>query len=406
MNGHAKGKNPLQTIDPRDLGARLRKSREARGWTQQRVADEIGMARTTVVAIEKGQRRLKPAELVRFAEIYAKKVSDFLQGTAPSEGFAVQLRSALRPQAAADSELLVAIEEFEQLCEDYRHLEALCHAPLRRRVPPLYEIQGADPEIAAADTAAAERRRLGLGNGPFLNLRDVLESDVGLRIFQLDLPSAVAGMFAYSSDLGGCIAVNLNHPIERRRVSLAREFGHFLVGRSRPEVLYLDRYERRPVEERFAEAFARSFLMPADGLRQRYFNLLRERDGAPTHGDLCRLAHFYAASVEAMTRRLEELKLIPPGVWERLRLEGFRVEEAQHLLGLESITAEDEMLPHRFMALAVEAWQRRKLSEGQLAHWLRVDRLQAREAVDRFGRSPKSASSAPIDLGAPLLNVV
>ncbi len=79
--------NPLQGVDPQALGAGLRETREARGWTQQQVADRLGMARTTLVAIEKGQRRLKPEELTELAEIYGVKVSALLQRGAPAEGF-------------------------------------------------------------------------------------------------------------------------------------------------------------------------------------------------------------------------------------------------------------------------------------------------------------------------------
>ena len=43
--------------------------------------------------------------------------------------------------------------------------------------------------------AASERNRLGLGDGSILNLRQILENEVGLRIFYADLPSNLAGIF-------------------------------------------------------------------------------------------------------------------------------------------------------------------------------------------------------------------
>jgi Zn-dependent peptidase ImmA (M78 family) len=213
----------------------------------------------------------------------------------------------------------------------------------------------------------------------------------------------VAGMFAFAEPLGGCIAVNLRHPAERRRASLAHEFGHFLTARHRPEVTFLGRFERRPAGERFAEAFARAFLMPASGLRRRYLEIERERPRGITHGDLCRLAHFYAVSVEAMTRRLEELRLIPTGTWDRLRQQGFRVREAQQLLGLESAHADDEQFSSRYVALAVEAWQKGDLSEGQLARFLRTDRLGARDWIQRLAPGEDGAEQGSIDFGAPIL---
>lgn len=395
--------NPLDAVDPRALGAHLREAREARGWRQQEVADRLGVARTTMVAMEKGERRLKPDELIALASLYERDVSQFLQRGAPSEGFAVQLRSAL-PLASHDIDLLSSMEELQHLCEDYARLEELCQAPLRRRYPPEYDLRGVDPEIAAEDMAAIERRRLDLGEGPLVNLREILEADVGLRIFQLELPSKVEGMFAFTEPLGGCIAINLRHPMERRRASLAHEYGHFLTARYRPEITLEERYERRPAGERFAEAFVRAFLMPSAGLRRRYLELERERPRGITHGDLCRLAHFYSVSLEAMTRRLEELRLIPAGTWDRLRQERFRVREAQQLLGLGPVHIDNETLPSRYIALAVEAWQRGDLSEGQLAGFLRTDRLGARERVQRFEATSRDDDDQGevIDLWTPL----
>jgi Zn-dependent peptidase ImmA (M78 family)/DNA-binding XRE family transcriptional regulator len=394
--------NPLDSIEPRALGARLREAREARNWTQQQLAERLGLARTSIVALEKGERRLKPQELIDLASLLGRKVSDFIQRASPVQGFAVQLRDALPLSTPVDADLLPHIGRFQDLCEDYVRLEEICQAPLRRRYPTEYEIQGVDAEMAAEDVAAAERSRLSLGEGPLLNLREILEGDVGIRVFQMELPSKIAGMFAFTELFGGCIAINLLHPAERRRASLAHEFGHFLTARYRPEVTVENRYERRPAGERFAEAFSRALLIPASGLRRRYLELERERPRGVTHGDLCRLAHFFAVSVEAMTRRLEELRLIPAGTWDRLRQEKFRVREAQQLLGLESFRSDEEAFPTRYIALAIEAWQKEELSEGQLAQILRTDRLGVRERIQMFTPEVGGDQGEAIDFGMPL----
>jgi len=218
----------------------------------------------------------------------------------------------------------------------------------------------------------------------------------------------VAGMYAFAAALGGCIALNLRHPAERRRMSLSHEYGHFLTARYRSEITFEDRYERRPAAERFAEAFGRAFLMPAAGVRRRFLELERERPRGVTNGDLCRLAHFYAASVEATTRRLEELRLVPLGTWDRLPQQRFRVHEAQRLLGLEPSHTDDEPFSPRYLALAVEAWQQAQLSEGQLAQILRTDRLGARERVQRLAPVAAEGNDQDdsINFGAPLLGSV
>lgn len=380
----------LATLDPRLIGRRLQEARKARGLTQEEAAAEIDAVRTTLVAIEKGIRRIRPAELVRLAATYGRSVGEFLRTSEPVEAFAVQLRAALAPGALADArterEVEASVIEFERLCEDYRALEDLNASTLRRIYPVPYELSGVDPEQAGEDVAVAERNRLGLGDGPLLNLRAILENDVGLRIFALHLPSRVAGMFTYTDQLGGCIAINARHPAERRRMSLAHEFAHFLSKRYAPEVTTLGRVQRRPDLERFADAFARAFLLPTTGIRRRYTELRRSRKDGVTPADLCALAHLYVVSLEALALRLEELKLLRVGTWDRLKEAGFKVREAQTLLQLPAHTEGEPVVPVHYQYLAVRALVRGELTEGQFARYLRVDRLDARRLADELGR--------------------
>jgi Zn-dependent peptidase ImmA (M78 family)/transcriptional regulator with XRE-family HTH domain len=389
--------DPLAEVDPRRLGSRLREAREARAWTQAHVAGELGIARTTLVALEKGERRARAEELVELARLYGRSLSQLLQRGEPAEGFAVQLRSALPGPSTVDAELLAAIAELEGLCEDYRWLEELRRAPLRRRYPPPFDVEGVDPAQAAEDVAGEERRRLGLGDAPLASLRGVLEADVGLRIFGIGVPASVAGMYAFTEPLGGCIGVNRDHPAERARLTLAHEYGHFLTSRFRAEILDERRYERLPQHERFAEAFARAFLMPSAGLRRRFLGLQRQRLDGVSRSDVLRLAHSYAVAPEIMVRRLEEIELVPSGTWDRLRADGLRVGEARRLLGLEPV-AEGDPLPARFVSLAVEAWQEGDLSEGQVARLLRTSRLELRS---RFA-AEEGAVGPSLILGTPV----
>jgi Zn-dependent peptidase ImmA (M78 family)/transcriptional regulator with XRE-family HTH domain len=365
------------------LGANLKRAREARGMTQSEVAEHLGVARTTLVAMEQGTRVVRPEELVELASVYGRAVSELLQQRAPVPAFGVQLRSAMR-RGPVDADLVGYLDEFERLCDDYLRLEELRSAPLRPRHPPEYDIAYTDPDQAAEDVAGSERRRLALGEGPLPDLRELLETQVGLRIFQMDLPSEIAGMFAFTEEHGGCIAINRKHSPERQRQSLGHEYGHFLTSRRQPEVTVLNAYDRMPRSERFAETFGRAFLMPSEGLRHRFLALERERKGSATHGDLCRLAHAYGASVEGMSRRLEELGLIRVGTWERMQQQGFKPSEARRLLDLPALATSESVVPPRFLFLALEAWEDGQLSEGQASRLLRLDRIGFRRLAERF----------------------
>lgn len=373
----------LETIDPRVLGQRLQEARKARGFTQQDVADSLAVVRTTVTALEKGERRIRPDELIQLAKLYGRNMSDLVGPRELSADFSVQFRTAVAGAGSqqAQMELEQGVQELQRLCEDYLYLERLNALSVARTYPPQYLLEGLAPEEAAEDVASGERNRLGLGDGPVLNLRETLENDVGLRIFCVSLPTRVAGIFAYTEELGGCIAVNAVHPEARQRWSMAHEYGHFLTNRFRPEISILAAYERVPASERFADAFARSFLMPAPGLRRRFNEMSRLSGGKITAAETCRVAHYYFVSVEAMMLRLEELRLLPSGTWERLRDRGFKVREAQEQLGLTPHPYTDQELPIRYQFLAVRAYQEANLTEGELVRLLRVDRVQARRIV-------------------------
>jgi len=377
-------KHVLDTIDPKLLGQRLQDSRKARGLTQQDVANELGMARTTVTALEKGERRIQPKEIIELAKIYGREVSDLVSGRKILGDFAVQFRASVVKAGSYQTEFEQAIREFQKLCEDYIYLETISDTPLLRAYPPEYSIDGLSPEEAAEDFASAERNRLGLGDASIINLRELLENDVGLRVFYLRLPSHIAGMFTYSDELGGCIAINSAHPEERRRWSLAHEYGHFLTNRFRPEVSVLLAYERTPASERLGDGFAGAFLMPTSGLRRKFNEAVRLRKGKATPADLCRLANYYFVSVEALSRRLESLHLVPNGTWDRLQDHGFKVHEAQDVLKLQPHSYLEQPLSPRYQLLAAEVYQQGKLTEGQLAQLLRVDRVEARKIVQKL----------------------
>jgi Zn-dependent peptidase ImmA (M78 family)/DNA-binding XRE family transcriptional regulator len=362
--------------DPKSLASRLREARVEKGLRQEDAAARLGVARTTIINIEKALRRVRPQELVALAGLYERPLNELLRPAPAPEPLAVQFRLA-PSQRPDDVSLRLAIDELGRLCDDYVELERLLDASLARREPPPYVVEGF--EQAAAEVAGAERSRLSLGDGPALQLRDLLEEEVGLRIFSMPLPRGTAGLFAYANELGGCVAINAAHPSGRQVLSLAHEYAHFLTTRDRAEVTALRAYSRVPESERFADAFARHFLMPSSGVIRHFNNLKRSRPGNPTRGDLVRLAHFYRVSLEAMVLRLEDLRLVRVGTWDELRASGFKVHEALELLDLSQEPPDTRLLPRRYEQLAVEAYLRGIISEGQFARFLRTDRLRARE---------------------------
>ncbi|HEX9989183.1 MAG TPA: XRE family transcriptional regulator [Chloroflexia bacterium] len=372
--------NILETINLRELGKALQEARKKRGLTQEAAAQLLELARTTLVAIEKGERRIKAGELIKLSRVYGRQVSDFVRPRPQIESFQVQFRGPSHLTEEHEEIIAPYIADFEELCRDYLELDEITQSPLVRKYPSEYQIAGLRPDHAAEMVAIQERNRLDLGDGPIPTnpvMRDVLEQEVGLRIFFMDLPGRFSEIYHYDHKLGGCIAINSGHPEERRRLSLSHAYGHFLAHRFKPEVLTEDGYQRKPESEQFADAFSLNFLMPVNGITMR-FNDIKRSQGKVTVLDLCRLAYYYGVSVQAIVLWLEDIKLLRTGTWDILQARGFKVGEARQQLGLVPLPERPDLLPKRYQHLALVALEKGLVSEGQFAHFLRVDRLEAR----------------------------
>ncbi|HEV2374317.1 MAG TPA: ImmA/IrrE family metallo-endopeptidase [Streptosporangiaceae bacterium] len=367
----------------RALALRLRAARESRGLTQAQAAAELGVSRPLLIAIEKGTREVGSEELVRLAQIYSKPVSELLRPTAPPLAIGARFRAALAQVPHAEA-LPDVVAQLEERADNYLDLLRRAHSQPPGRFQPVRSINHLDPWQAGEDLATEERNRLGIGDGPVQPLREVLEIEVGLRIFLLQLPNHVAGLFVNVEALGGCIGVNINHPAERRRWTMAHEYAHYLATRDRAEVTAVSQRRQRPESERFADAFAANFLMPRSGLSRRFHELKRSNQGKVTPATLVQLAHAYGVSVQALTLRLEDLRLVPTGTWDRLLDNDFQPRAAARILGLEPGEQAADALPLHYRLLAVQLYADGEITEVQLARYLGTDIVGARRAYQQL----------------------
>ncbi len=373
--------NILDNIDLRNLGELLQQARKKCGMTQADAAKVIDAARTTIVAIEKGERRLKPNELIKLARAYGRAISDFVRPSPVIEPFAVQFRAAYQRSEQEEARIDPIIQRLEEVCRNYLELEKIVDAPLPRNYPQEYDVTSMPIEAAAESIAIAERQRLGLGDGPIPLLRDILEQSVGIRIFYLKMPAKYSEIYSYDEQLGGCMAINLDHYEERRRWSMAHGYLHFLAHRRKPVFDFEGQYQRIPESEHLAEAFPKYFLMPSSGLLKR-FNDMHRTHGKFTPTNLFTLAHYYGVSIEALIYRLEEMELLPSGTGDRLRDRGLKVRKVQQELGLEDIQQRTDVVPTHYQHLAIEALDQGLITEGRFADFLGVDRLEARRIAE------------------------
>ena len=377
---------------PRIIGQRLAEARKFRSIIQDDAAEAIGVSRPTFIAIEKGERKATSTEIVKLAAFYGHPVSQFVRTMEPLTDFQPHFRVAMEKVKPADAEQLkAAIREFKEFVVNYLDLEQRMKSPMRMNYPQPVEL---NPRVnvteLAEDVASRERQRLGLGDQPISNVRSLLESEVGVRIFFTRLPRMFAGMYIFVDGLGGCMLINSVHPADKQRASISHEYAHLIVDRYTAGIDYLTIKGRKPANERFAESFAMSFLIPAASVRFR-FNEIVNTTGNFQVGDLVKLKHFYSVSMEAMALRLESLGLLKQGTWDLQKEKGLPIREAEKRLGLVSELRPEPAYPDRYKFLAVHAYERGELSEKELANYLRCDIWEARRVIQ------ESMSSMEVD---------
>lgn len=372
----------LSEINLVEVGERLRKAREAEGIKQADAATAIEVARTTLLAMEQGQRRPRIGELQQLARLYRTSVNALLRREAVHVDLAPRFRKLPDSvDTAADG----AVKLMANLARAEVELENLLGVKRVQNYPPERPILRGDVRAQAERDALELRQRLGLGIAPIPDIVTLLEMELGVRVYVRRFDGRISGLFAYDEDLGACILLNANHPRDRRTQTAAHECGHFISTRRQPEILHLEEAETSR-EERYANSFGRSLMTPARGVQQKFHEVIAGSNRLSRRHVIV-LAHFFGVSREAMVRRLEELKLVKDGTWDWFVVNGGITDdqERQVLGDLRVPDARkadaDRPTTLRLNLLAAEASRQELLSEGQLAQLLHLDRVELRSIL-------------------------
>jgi Zn-dependent peptidase ImmA (M78 family)/transcriptional regulator with XRE-family HTH domain len=387
---------PLENTSAVEIGERLRLARETAGLKQAPAAEAIGMSRTTLIAIEQGQRRVRMDELLKLSKLYGTSVNALMRAQAIHVDLSPKFRKVVGERdetGRAASQLLADLAKAEVELEDLLGIRRT------QNYPPERPLGLGNVALQAEHDAIELRQRMGLGLSPITDIISLLELELGVRVYVRRLDGHVSGLFAYDDTLGACILLNARHPRDRRTFTAAHELGHLISTRREPDVLH-DRSPERTPEERYCNAFARAFMMPHRGVMQKFQEFTA---GSPrlTRRHIIVLAHYFNVSREAAVRRLEELKLTKSGTWDWFEENGGITDEQAHqvlgdLVPADSAKVEAEQpTTLRLNMLANEAWRQNLLTEGQLMRLLHIDRVEFRRLLDRIDIEGE-ADEAPV----------
>lgn len=385
----------LDTFPAEDLGERLRLAREDRKMTQAAAASEAGMARTTLLAVEKGQRRVRLDELQTLAGIYRTTINELLRQEPIQINLLPQFRKVSESE---DASVEQAVALLNDLVRAEVELEQLLGISRSTVYPPETPILPGNVKLQAEQDALDLRQWLGLGLNPINDIVSLLELQLGARVYVRRLPPNISGLFAFDDAVGPCILLNANHPRDRRANTAGHEAGHFMSTRKAADILD-DATSETAREERYANAFGRAFLMPARAVKQKFQDVTAGASSL-SRRHIIVLSSYFGASREALVRRLEELGLIKRDSWDWF-VENGGITNEQVIQVLGELPRDDQKddadrpVSLRMSMMADEVWRRGLLSEGQLARLLRLDRVELRALLDGLGDEGSEADGAP-----------
>jgi transcriptional regulator with XRE-family HTH domain/Zn-dependent peptidase ImmA (M78 family) len=395
-----------------EVGHRIAKAREFLGLTQAVIAEKLGLARTTQVAIEQGRRPVSVAELYRYAEVLSRPLDYFFAlGVWGKADFRPQFRlmaerldaSAAspprrpgRPKGPAEaSPERLALMKFEGLCRNYLELEEVNGLP--RAAMPELPAPRHHSAVEAEQLAATVRAHLDLGDAPIWDLRVRLEDSFGLRVYVLDQPTHLSAAAFHHPAIGGTVLLT-EGSIPRMRSSLAHALGHLLANRDEAMVDVADGPRRRTPVEGFAASFAAALLLPARGLRERFSAVHNEANEVSDIAVLY-LARTFGVSVQSLRARLEALRLVSTATLRR-------IDEAIRQAGSAATSETDpgqelpdqprwEMLPEYYVFLAMRAYRKELISRGRLAECLGTTEAETGVRLLRYVASVTEPAGEP-----------
>ena len=347
-----------------EIADRIRQAREGLGWTQQRLAESLGIASSQIIsAIESGQREVKAWELFRIATLLHAPVEWFL-GTTELQRPQVQWRAKPAGNDVAEIEA-----RFLRRCERYALLEKWCETPPFKELKPITLLGPNPPFNVVGREAQNVRDAMGLGVRPACTLEKTLEEDYGVKIFYESLGDQGAG-FSVTGPFGPAILMNVDNVPWRRNFSIAHELFHLLTPTG----------WQSPSCEKLADIFASAVLLPAEPLIDAMAG--RIQDGKITFERLVEIACEFEVSIDALLWRLANLgRLSRPDVEKALCADS-QLRRTDRI-SRQCSRRPEVGLPDRYVRMSFLAYRNGKIGRSKLAEILETSLIDLSDQLDQ-----------------------
>ena len=396
-------------ISKEELGSRLRQLRETRGYTQEDLAQVLGIPRSAVVHLEAGTRALDSVELMTLSNELGFDPRQLFAENFDAVQDSVTALFRSDAQIATNRELTHAVSQWSNLCRQFTVLEKLVGSDRKTVNPAQYSLPPPRNKWEAIQQGAMiadyERNRLRLGTAPLLDLPEVIESQ-GVRVGQLPLDDSISGLFLADQQNGLAILITASHSEQRQLFSFAHEYGHLLFDRQvKGTISRLS--DREQLTEIRANSFAAALLLPEQGVREFLSSAGKNRDlpllqeiydeegdavkaqrreaAAPVavqFYDAVHLAFYFGVSYESALWRLKTLKLISEEERANLAGQSESAKEFRKLLWTRHgrqrrMERREGKFQHKLLMLALEAFRLGEISRAKLKEIAKLSEISS-----------------------------
>jgi Zn-dependent peptidase ImmA (M78 family)/DNA-binding XRE family transcriptional regulator len=366
------------------LGGRILAVRQRLGLTQEELGRPLGLDKSAISRIERGERRVDSYELAVIAETLGVPAGELLS-TRPRRGLLAV--AARLTETSHEKDVAAAVARVRRLLELDQILDQIGIPNPRGGVQTGFELptQG-NARRAGRAVAEALRESLGLGNEPVADLSDLVERRLGIDVALEPLGEGVSGLCVRSEEVSLVLA-NSNPVAGHQRFTLAHELCHYLFDDPQPLLVDTQLIDSEEAGETRANAFAAHLLMPVQGIRSYV-------EGRPLDARIITDMMFvFGVSLQALTWHLHELKMLDWTEVEDLRRVGakalalrsgrwdsYQASEAQR---------DQVRPPARVYRRAIEAYVSGRIGIGPVAGLLqRPDEEELRVELTEAGLAP------------------
>jgi len=340
------------------FGDRLKLARKKAGYSLRDLADVLG-SEVSAQAIGKYERgEMMPSSSVLSRLIRALDVSlDYLLNDQVEELEAIEFRKLSRTSAGDRAKVeAVVIDCLQRYLAVEEILELDSAAWRAPKLGTRFIGEESEGEVLAQDI----REEWELGIDPIPNMTALLE-DHGIKVLVIPLPDNVSGLTCLvrrprHKDKVPVIVVNAEHTLERRRLTLAHEFGHRLIDPQSPIN-----------QEKAANIFAGALLVSRDHL-EREIGATRHALG---YRELIQLKRMYRVSAAAFLVRLRQVGIIDESTLAyafQTYARGWRAAEPEPI----EQSGQKREMPRRFERLCYRALAEGLISPGKAGELLHL----------------------------------